>query len=138
MNCAVIPTLCPLFCCPLVLYLVTFFMLLRIQAIGSILIAPSLPKHTHTHTHTHTYTHAHSCRPVIGLILPASKSTHYLYHCSQTYPFRLRLIVYTVCTTTILLDITVCTLKYECSVRCRYVGSPPFHERCNMVLETCL
>ena len=136
MNCAVIPTLFPLFRYP---YILLHFYVFKNT---SYWLHPdrtlSSKTHTHTHTHTHTYTHAHSCRPVIGLILPASKSTHYLYHCSQTYPFRLRLIVYTVCTTTILLDITVCTLKYECSVRCRCVGSPPFHERCNMVLETCL
>jgi len=54
------------------------------------------------------HTHPHSCKTVIGLILPASKSTGYLYHCSQTYSIQIKmnlLTVCTVCTTTILLDI---------------------------------
>ena len=37
------------------------------------------------------YTHPHSCKPVIGLILPAIKSTGYLYHCSQTYSIQIKM-----------------------------------------------
>ena len=37
------------------------------------------------------HTHPHSCKPVIGLILPAIKPTGYLYHCSQTYSIQIKM-----------------------------------------------